>query len=223
MDSTAAGGGCDKEPTIQAKRPFGESSDFCPLSAPAPLECDTGSLEHYIRRAELDCFGKFKAIRLAVFSTSSQCSSRPVLLKDWPNRILVFGCCCNSPHFGHLELLVHVFLRTDRGTVAAILIPVFDAPGGKRGAMVKGKDLSLNKDQRSVLLQDELLSRFSWTFKGDHELVAEFQEVMVRLAEADGYELSFTRLAGSDHYAIGKEPWGWGDENLITSDITRPA
>jgi hypothetical protein len=139
-------------------RGFLSCRDYAPYHRAQPD--DTTPLEHYIRRAEKLCFGEVIS-GSPLFSTSSQGYTLPVLQKGTWNRILVFAGCFSPPHLGHLELLAHIFLRTDKCTIAAMLIPCFNAPGGKDAAMVKGQELSLSKDQRSVFLQDKLMTRFS--------------------------------------------------------------
>jgi hypothetical protein len=210
---------------VPAERPLGpESNAFCRDYAPyhRAQPDDTPLLEHYIRRAEKLCFGEVIS-GSPIFSTSWQGYNLPVLQKGTWNRILVFAGCFSPPHLGHLELLAHIFLRTDKCAIAAMLVPCFDATGGKDAAMVKGQELSLSKDQRSVLLQDKLMTRFSWIYRRDHTSTEKFQRQMVRLAAADRYHLSFTDLEGSDHFQLGEEVSGWGDGNLVTSDVTRPS
>jgi hypothetical protein len=122
--------------------------------APGP---NTTPLEPYIRRAEQLHFsdhasdGPFFA-GLTIL---------PVRCRDTFNRIVIFGGCSDLPHYGHLELLVHVFLRSDICTVAAMLYPGDAYPCSKPSAIVKGKRFLLSKEDRRSLWQGELLSRMA--------------------------------------------------------------
>jgi hypothetical protein len=213
------------EPAGSKKKPREPTmSEFCSPYVYRQSEApdSTMPLSHFVREAEKICSGT--SSKLPVFSGFKSDITYPLLQEDVPNRILVFVGCFNPPHLGHLELLAHVFLRADSHTIAAMLVPARDSVS--KGC-VKGEAFTLTKIQRSVLLQDDLLSRFSWIYGDDHKNINHFQDTMIRLANAEGYALSFTGLAGSDHYAIGEHisnlGLGWGTGDLVTSDVTRPS
>ena len=148
-----------------------------------------------------------------------------MLRADRENRILLFAGCFNPPHLRHMELLSHIFLRTDSRTIAAMLLPVGSGSNGKAGTVVKGKKFSLSVSERDALLQDEAMSRFTGCYKGAYGKLDAFKSVLIRSCRADGYRVVFTELNGSDHYATTRDfsgrGRGRGSGGLITSDVTR--
>jgi hypothetical protein len=173
-------------------------------------------LEHYIHLAE-------EEVEIERKSTAPIFSNQlvaPRLYTDRQNRILIFRGCFNPPHLGHLELLAHVFLRTDCRTIAAIIHPVGLGGCRKQNATVKGRAFSLNQNERTTLLHDEVLSRFSWVYIDELDSSSQFRKAMKRLAKADGYELAFTYLSGSDHWDLDDDTSACSGLS-ITSDVTR--
>jgi hypothetical protein len=108
-----------------------------------------------------------------------------------------------------------------------MLVPLGSGTCTNNNATVNGRNFRLGKRQRAYLLQDQVLGRFAWVYKGDSSSttsVTQFRNTMSRLAKADGYELAFTGLNGSDHYTEDDDMWRRLDlrcESLITSDVTR--
>jgi hypothetical protein len=136
-----------KGPSIAAEAsPFKYCISY-PASERFPF-ADSTPLEYYIQKAEGWCFNKQISGDVA-----------PVLRQGGKNRILVLAGCFNPPHMGHLELLVHIFLRADSSTVTALLFPVRDTPD------VIGRDVTLStaerlsRRERATLFQDEGVPR----------------------------------------------------------------
>jgi glycerol-3-phosphate cytidylyltransferase-like family protein len=123
----------------------------------------------------------------------------PMLRRNRQNRILVLAGCFDSPHMGHLELLAHVFLRTNSVTVTAMTVPMNEKECTKGSGIVKGKQFVLTKDERKTLWQGEVLSRMAWVYTGAVSELNGFQATVMRSAAEDAYHVSFTGLAGSDH------------------------
>jgi hypothetical protein len=183
---------------------------------------DTAPLSTYIQRAEIKCFET--CISKHPIFPVPPAGVTPMLRKDRENRILLFAGCFNPPHLGHLELLAHVFLRTDSHTIAAMLLPVGSGSNGKASGTVNGEEFGLSASERAALLQDEALSRFTWCYTGAYAKLEAFQKALIRGCRKDGYSVVFTELSGSDHYATrrGLRGPGRGSGGLITSDVTRP-
>ncbi|CAO2649922.1 Nn.00g012140.m01.CDS01 [Neocucurbitaria sp. VM-36] len=179
-------------------------------------------LEEYIIRAEKNVLGNTSA-RSKIFR-SAPGSRAPMLRKGVPNRVIIFAGCFNPPHKAHFELLCHAFLRTDRRTIAAMILSIDDRRlKGKRFTEVACQSLVLGKAQRMSLWDDEVLGRFTWSWPGLEKDVDAFISKIQELGRRDGFELSFTALMGSDHIGYletGSE--GWGTGSVISSDITRP-
>jgi hypothetical protein len=116
------------------------------------------------------------------------------------NRVIVYSGCFNPPHLGHLELITHVFLRSDENTIGAILVPVGELQYGKHGEKTGNGGLyALNKKDKITLLQNGILQRFAWSYPYPRRDLLAFEEKMVVLAKMDGFELAFVALSGSDH------------------------
>lgn len=180
-------------------------------------------LEHFVKRAEIACFGK-RLTDSPIFPQHHKHATEPLLRRGRLNRIIIFVGCFNPPHLGHLELLAHAFLRTDNHTVAAMICPMEDIMYGKHNAIVKGEIFSLTKKERSVLLKDKLLERFTWVYSGERHEIKRFEKVMINCARQDGFELTFIGLVDSDHVHLTKQlSSSWGIGGLVTSDITRPS
>lgn len=151
---------------------------------------------------------------MPIFETS--CLSTPRLRKGRCNRILLFVDCFHPPHYCYLELLTHLFVRTDDNTVAAMLIPIGNGSCGNDSSTIRGQPFVLNKNDRAALLQrDRLLARFSWVYEGYDDHIEDFVRTVIRLAGEDGYSLSFTLLNGSDHWERddGLDDPSWGTSN----------
>ena len=174
-----------------------------------------GYLEQYILRAEAYLF-RVGLKRRKIFNRTAQFGS-PTLRRDLPNRIIAFRGCFNPPHRGHLELLCHTFFRTDENTIAAVIIPL-DELGTKDYQHANGLDLALCKSLREQLWNDDILQRFSWMWPCTHKDVGFFITTIQRLAEIDGFDISFTWLSGAEYNLLYRSP-----HDAITSDITQPA
>jgi hypothetical protein len=198
----------------------GTSHGYCAPYAALHQERFT-PLENYILRTEhLEHLEHTS--RAPIFSNQAVA---PRLHVNQENRILVFSGSFNPPHLGHLELLAHVFLRTDSRTISAMLVPLGSGTCRKNNATVKGRTFRLSKNQRAYLWQDEVLGRFSWVYRDDTDSLPRFRSTMIMLAKVDGYKLAFTGLNGSDHYTLNSGLGGLGlrCESSITSDVTRPS
>jgi hypothetical protein len=192
---------------------------YCASYEPRNLD-RSKRLANYIHRAEDVIRTKYKS-HTPIFSHHS---AAPRLFPGKVNRILVFSGCFNPPHLGHLELLTHIFLRTDCCTIGAMIVLKGRDTCERNDAMVNGSTFYLGYKQRAFLWQDDILGRFAWVYKDESASVPQFRDTMIKLAKADGFELEFTGLNGSDHYKIDSNvlgKLGLGCENLITSDVTR--
>jgi hypothetical protein len=139
------------------------------------------------------------------------------------NRILLFLGSFFPPHLGHLELVTHIFLRTDPSTIAALIFPTGSGQCTKQNATVKGRTVLLDQDERFKLLQDEVLSRFSRIYNGDWDLLHNFRSTLIRQARMGGYELAFTVVSGSDYWNADSDAISsvFHAGGFITSNITR--
>ncbi|KAF2014010.1 hypothetical protein BU24DRAFT_483890 [Aaosphaeria arxii CBS 175.79] len=179
------------------------------------------SLEPYILKSETKMnLGPGKMYkRNAVFAKGPN-GEAPFLTKGEDNQILVYTGCFNPPHRGHRELLMHAFLSTDNKTVAAIIIPTSEGSCRQK----KDGEFVLTQKQRTKLLRDPFLDRMSWVFPGEWDLKKKFFRTLKKYAKADGFDISFVALKGSDWGSRnGYQGWEYGDGSMITSDFTRPA
>jgi hypothetical protein len=182
----------------------------------------TAPLDHYIRLVSAS---------MSLPTPPNPCFSSkehaPLLHRNRENKVITYQGSFNPPHLGHVELAYHAFLRSSSTTIA-LLLPLCDLLEAKDGALVNGNTFATTKAQRIALLQDDLLQRWTWFYKGHRTKAAEYQATMTDEAKKDGFQLSFTALSGSDHWEACTEAdsisWvhqGTGD--LVTSDITRPS
>jgi hypothetical protein len=200
---------------------------FFPSDSP-PLDL-RGDLSVYIQHAEVSTFRNCTS-DYPIFSRTAGYFTTPYLRKGRLNRILVYRGCFNPPHLGHLELLLHIFLRSDEDTIAAMIMPVGDMQFGKDDTMINGKPWCLTKKERMTLLDHPLLRRFSWFYTGRLKEAVEFQNAISCHAKWEGYDVTFVSVSGSDHYGevladarLGLEGIDRGSGDMITSDISRPS
>lgn len=179
-------------------------------------------LSEYIRRASNSPRTRTE-LSEPIFLQSDEWFTEPTLRRNRPNRIIVFAGCFNPPHLGHLELLVHIYLRADSETIAAMMMPISDVLQEKNGDELRGEAFQMTKCERMELLEDPVLRRFCWMYRGRSRDVEDFQREVVRCAAEDGYQIEFVSLVGSDHISDDERPSGWGLHGLMTSDITRPS
>jgi len=185
-------------------------------------ESATAPLEHYIRLAS-------KSISLPTPSDSYFTSPEhaPVLHRNRENKIIMYTGSFNPPHLGHFELAFHTFLRSSSTTIAVVFPPFRDKLKAKDGAIVNGKIFATEKEQRIALLENDLLQRWTWFYKGDRKEWEEYKATLIEEARKDGFQVSFVVLAGSDKFeregVATKSSWlsRWGE--IITSDTTRPS
>ena len=183
-------------------------------------ESATAPLEYYIRLAS-------KSISLPAPSDSYFTSPKhaPVLHRNRENKIIMYTGSFNPPHLGHIELAFHTFLRSSSTTIAVVLLPLRDRLKAKDGAMINGKVFATEKEQRIALLQNDLLQRWTWFYKGHRTDLERYGTTLIEEAKKDGFQVSFVVLAGSDKFErekVESKPFwisGWGE--IITSDITR--
>jgi hypothetical protein len=190
----------------------------------------SGVLEEYILLAERDhitrpakryCDGRPFT---QVFSRAPR--SKPVMLrKDQLNRIIIYTGCFNPPHRGHRELLCHTYFNADSKAIAAMIVPVGNGQNGKAFIGSGNNAFQLTRKQSTQLWQDELLGRWSWVYPGRLDQIRDFKYRLCNIAAEDGYHIEFLALGGCDHVTVdgGSVINGWGKENAVTSDITRPA
>ena len=185
-------------------------------------ESVTAPLEYYIRLAS-------KSISLPTPSDSYFTSPEhaPVLHRNRENKIIMYTGSFNPAHLGHFELAFHTFLRSSSTTIAVVILPFRDRLKAKDGAMINGKIFATEKEQRIALLQNDLLQRWTWFYKGHRTEFEKYGTTLIEEAKKDGFQVSFVVLAGSDKFerekVETKPSWliGWGE--IITSDITRPS
>jgi hypothetical protein len=103
-----------------------------------------GDLSVYIQYAETSTFRDCTS-ECSIFSRTPGYFTTPCLRRGKPNRILVHADCFNPPHLGHLELLLHIFLRTDEKTIAAMIVPLGDTRSGQDETAIKGKPFGLHR------------------------------------------------------------------------------
>jgi hypothetical protein len=205
-----------QDATLESEDPA-TSPEYC---APYKPRDTDGSvlLANYIHDAE-------DVVRTKCKSLSSLFLRHPVAPRLFPgkvNRILVFSGCFNPPHLGHPELFTHVFLRTDHNTIGAMIVLKEKDICTWNKEKVNGSTFYLRKKQRALLWEDDILGRFAWVHQDKAASVPHCQATMIKLAKADGFELEFTGLDGSDHYAFDANVLG-KKGSLITSDVTRPS
>lgn len=183
---------------------------------------DSADFEQYIIRAEKLVPGHVPA-RGPIFRRAPGVPL-PKLVKDVPNRVIIFAGCFNPPHKAHFELLCHTFFRADYNTIAAMLMVGDDSTlTHKDFVNVGNRSLILSKAQRIELWEDGVLGRFTWAWSGRQNDVDVFIAHIQDLAEKDGFALSFTQIFGADHIrALEAGERGWGTGSAITSDISRP-
>ncbi|KAI4957359.1 hypothetical protein J4E86_004497 [Alternaria arbusti] len=185
-------------------------------------ESATAPLEHYIRLAS-------NSISLPTPSDSYFTSPEhaSVLHRNRENKIIMYTGSFNPPHLGHFELAFHTFLRSSSTTIAVVFLPLRDRLKAKDGAIVNEKIFATEKEQRIALLQNDLLQRWSWFYKGHRTELQTHETTLIEEAKKDGFQVSFVVLAGSDKLereeVETKLSWllQWGE--IITSDITRPS
>ncbi|KAH7092414.1 hypothetical protein FB567DRAFT_545565 [Paraphoma chrysanthemicola] len=181
-------------------------------------------LEDYILRAERTSIDVPLADRHTLFRRVKGVQP-PRLRSDRNNIVLIYPGCFNPPHLGHLALLWHAFLCTDDKTVAAMFLPLGNGSLSQKASTVElGRSFKLSHKQRSKLLEDEILSRFSWVYPGPALDSAEFILRLQELAKVDGFRVSFPSLHGGDNFGVFnfEGSLGWGTGNIVSSNIGRP-
>ncbi|KAK2060713.1 hypothetical protein LY76DRAFT_614849 [Colletotrichum caudatum] len=111
----------------------------------------------------------------------------------------------------------------DINAVAAVILPVDDvALEAKCG--LKGQSLVLSKRERARLWRSD--PRFMpewWVHDGSTDAWGRLRRRLEKAAGADGFEIQFTAVVGSDY--IGRleeyDGWWWGCHETITSDAGR--
>lgn len=185
------------------------------------------SLEDYIIRAERAVFAQPPQRHRPIFRRAPNV---PVLMlrNDCENRVLVFPGSFNPPHLDYISLLWHAMLCTDSKTIAAMFLLMPDKSVAKKACTeVDGKPFKLSVHQRTQLLQDDVLGRFTWVYPGTRpEEIWKYGAFMFqlrRLAHVDGYTVRFPSLQGGDAFDdfAGGEI-GWGSGSILASNITRP-
>lgn len=189
-----------------------------------------GALEEYILLAEGDHIAR-PAKRYNDGSMFTRVFSRapgrtPVmLLKNQINRIIIYSGCFNPPHRGHRELLCHAYFNADSKTIAAMIVPLGNSENGKAFIGSGDNAFQLTREQITQLWKDEFLERWSWIYPGRRDQIRGFKDRLRAIAAEDGYVIEFLALCGCDHVTVdgGSGIHRLGEENAITSDITRPA
>jgi hypothetical protein len=106
-----------------------------------------------------------------------------------------------------------------------MFLPLGSGSLSPKASTVKwGRSFKLSHNQRSKLLEDEVLSRFTWVYPGSAELSAEFILQLQKLAKVDGFRVSFPSLHGGDNFDVFNfnGSLGWGTGSIVSSNIGRP-
>jgi hypothetical protein len=144
-----------------------------------------------------------------------------MLRSDCENRVLIFPGCFNPPHLGHIALLWHAYLYADSKTIAAMFVLLPDGSiASKRHTEVDGKSFKLSVHQRTQLLQDDVLGRFTWVFPDEADDAWNFVWRVRLLAGIDGYSLSYSSLHGGDAFDGFGGEIGWGTGSTVASNVS---
>jgi nicotinic acid mononucleotide adenylyltransferase len=188
-------------------------------SIATPPSATTTSLAHYIRLTSLTYF---------VPSTVPYFHSGPVLTKGVVNRVLLYTGCFNPPHPHHIELLLHVWLRSGSDVIGAMLHPV-GSGSSSSSSKAYSSACQLSKEERVEVLTSGMtgMEPFCWPYWGKSEDLKGYMGHVIDLAARDGYELQFVSLSGSDHLENciehgTLEYLQWATRDIVTSDVTRP-
>ncbi|KAK2040018.1 hypothetical protein LZ31DRAFT_587385 [Colletotrichum somersetense] len=155
-----------------------------------------------------------------IFNTENQ----PLLKRGQKNRILLYAGCFNPPHLGHCNLLRRAFEESrDINVIAAVILPIDDATLEAKCEW-KGQSLVLSKRERAHLWRSD--PRFMpewWVYDGSSDGWNRLRRKLENAVEADGFEIQFTAVVGSDYIGRLEEYDGcwWDCHETITSDAGR--
>jgi hypothetical protein len=155
----------------------------------------TADLEGYMRAALLEANGCAPG---QIFRPSKH-FPKPLLRKGVMNRIITFPGSFAPPHMGHKLLLTHAFFRSNLDNVVAAII----SPNSTRSIRKKLRNepdaMLLTRKERASLWDDPFLTPWSWVNPFPHQKSGNFENVLLRAVEADGYEIEFVLIVGGDH------------------------
>jgi len=222
VPSSKGNGDVDSNVTLPNKPPVLQDlgPDLVELPWSSATSVTQAHLEHYVLEAEKTVLGHIPR-RRPLFRRVPDIAP-PTLSSDCENRILVYPGSFNPPHLGHLALMWHAFLCTDDKTIAVMFLPMGEGSLAKKSNVEdEGRSFKLSLHQRTQLLQDDVLGRFTWVFPTTPYDCRDFMRKVQELAAADGFKIAFPSLHGGDHFDDYRGTLGWGTGSIVASNVTR--
>jgi hypothetical protein len=156
---------------------------------------DCADLEGYLRATLMQVCGEAPD---EIFLSSKR-FSKPQLRKGVMNRILIFPGSLNPPHTGHKLLLTHAFFRPNLDNAVAAIISPNSTKSIRRKLRNEPDALVLSRVERAELWDDDHLTPWSWVNHHKHQDDGDFENTLLHLAQADGFDIEFSLVTGGDH------------------------
>ncbi|KAI9041399.1 CDP-diacylglycerol-serine O-phosphatidyltransferase [Aspergillus affinis] len=153
-----------------------------------------------VNRMDVRNSQSLRAVRLTSPSDLNKIQHLDVTLQTGrENLIVIYGGSFNPPHKGHLDVLLSG-LRPELGAAAMLVLPSEDFHLCHKLASSQS-NFFLSRTRRADLLDaiPDIPKNRVWVWSSTWYPLKPFMETVVRLTQADGFEVAFTHLVGPDN------------------------